>query len=79
MQVINITDAQKQFAEIINLVQNGIEIMLIDNDKPAIKMVLVSDNIQESESPRILGLHQGQGWMSEDFDEPLPDEFWLGK
>ena len=30
-------------------------------------------------SPRILGLHQGQGWMSEDFTEPLPDEFWLGE
>jgi len=79
MQIININDAQKQFTEIIDLVQNGTEIMLVDNDKPVIKMVLVSDNIQESESPRILGLHQGQGWMSEDFCEPLSNEFWLGK
>ncbi len=22
---------------------------------------------------RVLGLHQGMGWMSEDFNEPLPD------
>ena len=29
--------------------------------------------------PRILGLHAGQVWMSEDFDEPLPDEFWFGE
>jgi len=79
MQIVNIADAQKQFAEIIDLVQNGTEIMLVDNDKPAIKMVLASDNIQESKSPRVLGLHQGQGWISEDFDEPLSDEFWLGK
>jgi Protein of unknown function (DUF2281) len=28
---------------------------------------------------RVLGLHQGMGWMSEDFNEPLPDAFWLGK
>lgn len=27
---------------------------------------------------RKTGLHEGQGWMSDDFDEPLPDEFWLG-
>ncbi len=27
---------------------------------------------------RVLGLHEGQGWISEDFDELLPDEFWLG-
>lgn len=29
--------------------------------------------------PRVLGLHQGMVTMSEDFDEPLPDSFWLGK
>jgi len=29
--------------------------------------------------PRIAGLHEGQTVMSDDFDEPLPDEFWLGK
>ena len=28
---------------------------------------------------RILGLHKGQGWISEDFNEPLPDTFWLGE
>jgi len=28
---------------------------------------------------RIPGLHAGTVWMSDDFDEPLPDEFWLGE
>jgi len=28
--------------------------------------------------PRTAGLHQGAARVSEDFDEPLPDEFWLG-
>ncbi len=28
--------------------------------------------------PRIMDLHKGQVWMSDDFDDPLPDEFWLG-
>ncbi|CAN1209388.1 DUF2281 domain-containing protein [Tumidithrix helvetica PCC 7403] len=27
---------------------------------------------------RVAGLHKGQIWMSDDFNEPLPDEFWLG-
>jgi hypothetical protein len=26
---------------------------------------------------RIPNLHLG-GWMSDDFNDPLPDEFWLG-
>jgi Protein of unknown function (DUF2281) len=30
-------------------------------------------------SPRILGLNRGAMKMSDDFDEPLPDEFWLGE
>jgi hypothetical protein len=28
---------------------------------------------------RIPGLHTGTVWMSDDFDAPLPDEFWLGE
>ncbi len=29
--------------------------------------------------PRTLGLNRGAMKMSDDFDEPLPDEFWLGE
>lgn len=29
---------------------------------------------------RTPGLHKGDGyWMADDFDAPLPDEFWLGE
>lgn len=26
--------------------------------------------------PRILGMYEGQGWISDDFTAELPDEFW---
>jgi hypothetical protein len=26
----------------------------------------------------VSGLHAGRGWISDDFDAPLPDSFWLG-
>lgn len=29
--------------------------------------------------PRVLGLHRGKVWMADDFNAPLPDEFWLGE
>jgi hypothetical protein len=32
-----------------------------------------------SSVPRAFGLHSGAVWMSDDFDEPLPDSFWLGE
>lgn len=28
---------------------------------------------------RILGMHPGSMVMAPDFNDPLPDEFWLGK
>ena len=30
-------------------------------------------------SARFMGLFEGQGWVSDDFDAPLPDEFWGGR
>ncbi|NJN11923.1 MAG: DUF2281 domain-containing protein [Richelia sp. RM1_1_1] len=42
------------------------------------KYIQQSSN-QEQPKRRIFGLHEGQGWMSEDFNESLPDEFWMGE
>jgi hypothetical protein len=28
---------------------------------------------------RVAGLNRGTAWVSDDFDAPLPDEFWLGE
>jgi hypothetical protein len=39
-----------------------------------------TENYHPSElPPRILGLNRGAMKMSDDFDEPLPDEFGLGE
>jgi hypothetical protein len=32
----------------------------------------------QERKPVNLGQFRGQIWMSDDFDDPLPDEFWLG-
>ena len=32
-----------------------------------------------SNQPRIAGLNAGPFWMSDDFNAPLPDSFWLGQ
>ena len=31
-----------------------------------------------AEKIRVPGLNRGENWTSDDFDEPLPDEFWTG-
>lgn len=42
---------------------------------------LASKYTQSPETPqqRVPDLNKGQIWMSDDFDDPLPDEFWLGE
>ena len=55
-------------------VQNAIEQAMTD----------VGIKVQESKRrtkkrKRILGLHPDSMRMNDDFDAPLPDEFWLGK
>ncbi|MDZ8258302.1 DUF2281 domain-containing protein [Nostoc sp. ChiQUE01b] len=34
---------------------------------------------QQPPQKRVLGLNQGKIWISDDFNEPLPDELWLGE
>jgi hypothetical protein len=29
--------------------------------------------------PRTPNSHQGKIWISDDFNDPLPDKFWVGK
>lgn len=43
------------------------------------KVVAYLSPIPPQPNQRIAGLHEGEGWMSEDFDDPLPDEFWNGR
>ena len=34
--------------------------------------------VMPSTNQRVLGLDVGSIWISDDFDEPLPDQFWFG-
>lgn len=35
-------------------------------------------SLASNKKKRIAGLNRGMIWTSDDFDAPLPDEFWLG-
>jgi hypothetical protein len=50
------------------------KVRLIEKITPQIEREL--ETVQPTQ--RKAGLHAGAIWMSDDFDEPLPDEFWLG-
>lgn len=56
---------------LLSLVAQGTEVVLTEGDTPIARLVPVGK--------RVAGLHAGAIQTSEDFDEPLPDEFWTGR
>jgi len=75
-QTINLETVEKQLAELLALAERSGEIVITQNGKPLARLETVAP---PSKKKRVAGLNRGTIWTSEDFDEPLPDEFWLGK
>lgn len=63
--------------ELLALVREGSEVLLTEGDTPLAKVVPVEKKATLTH-PRTPGLFPGI-WTSDDFDEPLPDEFWFGE
>lgn len=73
-KTIDVSEAQSRLSEILSLVAHGAEIILTEDEKPVARLV----PIDSSSTQRTAGLHSGVIWTSDDFDQPLSDEFWTG-
>ena len=71
---ITLQDAENHLNELLELVDQGEEIIITKDNKPCAKLVA----IPSAKKPRTFGQHKGKAWMSEDFNAPLPDKLWLG-
>ena len=70
MEIINVHEAKTHLSRIINRAISGEEIIIAKAGRPLVKLVPVTP----PKAPREIGMDDGQGWISDDFDEPLPDE-----
>jgi hypothetical protein len=52
---------------------------LLRNALPLAETVESHNRLINKHHQRVPGLGSGDIWISEDFDEPLPDEFWFGE
>jgi antitoxin (DNA-binding transcriptional repressor) of toxin-antitoxin stability system len=74
-KILSVNEVSMQ--TVIALTRNGDEIVLEENGKPIAKIMPIEESEQPELKPRVLGLGKGKGYfMSEDFDDELPDEFW---
>ena len=76
-RTISISEIQNSAQAIIDLTRDGDEIVIEENGEPVVKVTPI-EPIEKTENlqPRIAGLGAGKSWMSEDFNDELPDEFW---
>lgn len=75
-ETVEVKQTQTFLKELLSLVIKGTEIILTQGNTPIARLVPIAAS---PATPRVPGLHQNAIWISNDFDEPLPDEFWLGE
>jgi antitoxin (DNA-binding transcriptional repressor) of toxin-antitoxin stability system len=78
IRTIDITQTLPPLDELLTLVANGHEVVLEEAGRPVARLLPAAAQ-RDTTTPRLAGLHEGQGWMSDDFDAPLPDEFRDGR
>lgn len=75
-RTIDIREAQAQLTELVRRALAGDDVRIVDGERLVARLVAVNEGLQAGR--RIPGLYPGTIWTSDDFDAPLPDEFWTG-
>ena len=73
-KTIDIHTANISIEDLLSLIRQGTEVMMTEANIPFARIFPCSPLRQE----RVAGLHSEAIWTSDDFDEPLPDEIWIG-
>ena len=77
---MNIHEAKTRLSALIQAVEAGEVVIIARAGKPVVVMksfeqTMIPETMQDKRR-RLFGSMKGQIWMSEDFDDPLPDDFW---
>lgn len=68
---VNVDEAKKDLAELIKKALAGEEVIVAEDGKPVVKIV----SMQEKPCLPPAGIFKGEITMSDDFNDPLPDEY----
>lgn len=70
METVNVYDAKTHLSRLLERVEHGERIVIARAGKPVAILVPYAP---PPPPPRPIGLWKGQVWMSDDFDDPLPE------
>jgi len=72
---IDLSEAKQQLSRLLELAKAGNEIIISEGDTPVARLTAIP---RPNGGKRIAGLHKDAISVSDDFDRPLPDDFWAG-
>lgn len=75
---IDVQTTTQTLEDLLVLLNAETEVLLTKGDTVVARLAKAED-VSIAPKPRVAGLHAGTTWVSDDFDDPLPDEFWLGQ
>jgi prevent-host-death family protein len=70
VQTVNIYEAKTQLSKLVDLASSGTDVVIARAGKPVARLT----TLKHEKRPLVPGLLQGQGWIADDFNAPLPDD-----
>jgi prevent-host-death family protein len=71
MTVVNMHEAKSQLSKLVARAEAGEDVVIARDGKPAVRLTPVTDELTWIR--RIEGTLAGRIWVSDDFDDPLPE------
>lgn len=68
---VNKREFRERLDELISLAEGGAEVVVREAGEKGVRLTTA----EPPPAKRVAGLHAGRGWMSPDFDAPLPAEY----
>jgi antitoxin (DNA-binding transcriptional repressor) of toxin-antitoxin stability system len=73
MRTVTVEQAEGHLQEFLDLAEQGEEVVIAGGKQSQFKLVPLEGAPQR----RVFGQYQGKIEIADDFDAPLPDDFWL--
>jgi len=70
VDTVNVYEAKTHLSRLLERVERGEKVVIARAGKPVAMLVPYVD---PATAPRVPGLWRGKVWMSDDFDDPLPE------
>lgn len=75
-KTVSVQEAARRLGELLTRVRQGEDVVIAQDDEPIARLVTIP---RRPRQPRQLGGYEGRMRIADDFDAPLPDDFWLGR